>query len=431
MKVKLVYPDLGHFPLLYRRFIPVLGPAILAALTPRDVDLCFSDDRVEAVDVAEDADLVGISVMTPQANRAYELADAYRARGIPVVLGGVHASLMPEEAGRHADAVVVGEAEETWPQVLEDARRGRMKPTYRCAKPPESLPLPRWEIFDKSVYIPMNSIQVSRGCPVGCDLCSVPDTFGRSFRMFDTAKLLADMAALDRYIFVVNDNLHLAKRRVRPFLEGMADLGREWVGLAPLEFAQDEEYLRLLRKSNCWAMYVDLSPWVSAGLNEVIDNVPARKAGEYISRVRDHGIKVIASFVFGFDHDRPDIFEKTVAFAREHSIEEVEFHILTPYPGSRLYDRLATEGRLLTTDFSRYTAGSAVYRPRHMSPEDLEAGYLDAWRHFYSDAVVRETEQGPVVKSYASFPLAQGDLLLTESGKWVDSVIDREAVGGR
>ncbi|GAB4490059.1 MAG: radical SAM protein [Thermodesulfovibrionales bacterium] len=423
MRLHLIYPDWGHFPLIYRRFIPVMGPAIVAALTPPDIEVIFTDERLDTIDFNMDCDLVAISMMTSQASRAYEIADTYREKGVPVVLGGVHVSLMPEEAARHADAIVIGEAEGTWPQVIEDFRSGGLKKTYSCTKPAEKIPAPRWSIYDGRGYIPMNSLQVSRGCPVNCDMCSVPQTYGTEFRMMKTDRLLEDVAKLDRYVFIINDNLHLAKRRVRPFLEGMAATGRPWVGLSPLSIAQDEDYLSLLEKSGCWAMYVDLSPWISAGINKVIDGVQIDKASQMIDRIRERGIKIIASFVFGFDHDRPDVFENTVRFAHENAIEEVEFHILTPYPKSRLHDRLVSEGRLLTSDFSRYSSSSVVFTPAQMSADELRAGYRQAWRDFYPDEEVEETGQGPVIRTFACFPLNREDLLNYSGGKWVDAVI--------
>ncbi|NIS11438.1 MAG: radical SAM protein, partial [Thermoplasmata archaeon] len=227
---------------MYRRYIPVMSPAILAALTPPDFEISFSDERVRPVDVDEPCDIVAISVKTPQANRAYDLAQQYRERGVPVVMGGVHASLMPEEALQYADAVVIGEAEGTWTQVMEDFRKGRLQREYRCGQVLDKLPAPRWDIYDKNVYVPMNSVQVARGCPVNCDMCSVPRTFGTQFRLFDLDDILGQIESLERFIFVINDNLHLAKRRVRPFLDGMAGMDRQWVGMAPLSFAKDEEY---------------------------------------------------------------------------------------------------------------------------------------------------------------------------------------------
>jgi len=427
MKLHLIYPDWGHFPLVYRRYIQVMGPAIVAALTPPDVEVVFTDERLQSVDFTMDCDLVAISMMTSQAKRAYEIADRYRQRGVPVVLGGVHVSLMPEEASAHADAIVIGEAENSWPQLVRDFRSGELRRTYSCRKPAEDIPFPRWSIFDRSVYLPMNSLQIARGCPVNCEMCSVPRTHGADFRMADTAKILRDAGRLDDYLFLINDNLHLAKRRVRRFLEALAPTGKQWVGLAPLSIADDTAYLDLLKATNCWAMYIDLSPWISAGLNERIDPAQVEKTAVLLDRIRDRGIKVIASFVFGFDHDQKDVFDRTVAFAKSNGIEEAEFHILTPYPGSRLYERLEAEGRLETRDFSRYTTSSVVYRPANMSARELYDGYLSAWKEFYPKETHEETETGLLIKTFACFPLGRTELDNTAAGGWVSAVRKKKA----
>ncbi|MEW6109168.1 MAG: cobalamin-dependent protein [Nitrospirota bacterium] len=429
MKIHLIYPDWGHFPLVYRRYIPVMGPAIVASLTPPDIDIVFTDERIESINFDREFDLVAISMMTSQANRAYDISRIYREKGIPVIMGGVHVSLMPEEASMHADAIVVGEAEGTWPDVISDFRKGRLNKLYSCKSPAEDIPFPRWSIFRENIYLPMNSLQISRGCPVNCDMCSVPQTYGTEFRMAKTEKLLNEILKLDRYVFIINDNLHLAKRRLRGFLEGMAEINKQWVGLAPLSMADDVEFLELIKKSNCWAMYIDLSPWISAGLNEMIDGVQIEKAGILLDRIRERGIKVIASFVFGFDHDRKDIFEKTVKFARENNIEEAEFHILTPYPRSRLYERLEAEGRLLTADFSKYSTSSVVFKPLQMSPDELYEGYVRAWREFYPEENYEVTEKGPVIKSFSCFPLSREDLLHYKGGKWVEAVMKKGCAG--
>jgi radical SAM superfamily enzyme YgiQ (UPF0313 family) len=428
MRLKLIFPEWGHFPLLYRRYIPVLGLATVAALTPDDWEVSFVDERIEPLTIKNDADLVGLSVMTPQAHRAYQIADEYRATGMPVVLGGVHVSLAPQEALQHADAIVIGEAEGVWENVLEDFKNGALKKIYKCETPYLDIPFPRWDVLcDGKGYLPMNSIQVSRGCPVNCDMCSVPQTFGTTFRMRDVDTLISEIEKLDKYVFVVNDNLHLAKRRTTPFLEALGNSAKQWVGLAPLKIAEDMDFLRLLTKSNCWAMYVDLSPWISAGLNEIIDGVQVKKAGEYIKRMRATGIKVIASFVFGYDHDEKDIFDRTVEFAKKQGIEEVEFHILTPYPNSRLYERLHSQGRLITNDFSEYTTARVVFKPTGMTPDELYEGYISAWKNFYSDEY-EDSEKGPVVKTFACFPLTREDLLNYKGGKWVDAVMKRKEV---
>jgi radical SAM superfamily enzyme YgiQ (UPF0313 family) len=361
-------------------------------------------------------------MMTSQANRAYEIADRYRAKGIPVVLGGVHVSLMPEEAAMHADAIVIGEAENTWPEVISDFRNGGLKNLYSCKKPAEDIPLPRWSIFDTAVYLPMNSLQVSRGCPVNCEMCSVPQTYGTEFRMADTRKVLEDIEKLDRYLFLVNDNLHLAKRRVRPFYDGLAGTGKKWCGLAPLSIAEDTAYLDLLSRTNCWAMYIDLSPWISAGLNKKIGAAQIEKANLLLERIRDRDIKIIASFVFGFDHDQKDVFERTVRFAKDNGIEEAEFHVLTPYPKSRLYERLDAEGRLLTADFSKYSTSSVVFRPANMTSEELYEGYIGAWKEFYPSETHEETERGFVIKAHACFPMGKEEIAGFSGAGWVEAV---------
>lgn len=427
MKIHLIYPDWGHFPLIYRRYIPVMGPAIVASLTPKEIEVVFTDERLGSVDFDAPCDLVAISMMTSQANRAYEISRIYREKGIPVVLGGVHTSLMPEEALEHADSIVIGEAEGTWPEVIRDFQNGSLQRMYACKNPSPEIPMPRWDIFDRETYIPMNSLQVSRGCPVNCEMCSVPQTYGTEFRMTDTERLMREAERIDRYIFIINDNLHLAKRRARGFLEALADLNKQWVGLAPLSMAEDETYVALLKKSNCWAMYIDLSPWISASLNERVDGIQIEKAGALLERLREHGIKVIASFVFGFDHDRKDIFEKTVRFAQDNRIEEAEFHILTPYPKTRLFERLSAEGRLITADFSRYSTSSVVFRPANMTPEELYEGYLGAWRDFYPGESCEETPQGPVIRTFACFPLQRENLLEYKTGKWVQAVLKQNS----
>jgi hypothetical protein len=253
-------------------------------------------------------------------------------------------------------------------------------------------------------------------------MCSVPQTYGTEFRMADTQKILGDIEKLDRYLFLVNDNLHLAKRRVRPFYDGLAGTGKKWCGLAPLSIAEDTAYLDLLKSTNCWAMYIDLSPWISAGLNEKIGAAQIEKANLLLERIRDRDIKIIASFVFGFDHDKQDVFERTVRFAKGSGIEEAEFHILTPYPKSRLYERLEAEGRLITRDFSRYATSSVVYRPANMTPGDLYEGYLSAWRDFYPAETHEMSERGFVIKAHACFPMSREELDGFGGAGWVEAV---------
>jgi len=438
MKLKLIYPEWGNFPLYYRRYIHTLGPITVAGLTPPDVQISFTDERIEPLDFTEPADLVAISAMTCQAMRAYDIADEYRRRGVPVVLGGIHPSLMPEESAQHADAVVVGEAEGTWERLIEDFKAGgagALKPLYNCIERPkmEEVAWPKRELIRGKGYIPMESMQVSRGCPVNCEFCSVPGLFGTSYRGRPIKEALAELEKMGEYIFFVDDNFHLAKRRTYELFDGMAGMGKKWTGLAPLNVGQDEEYVKRLVRSGCWLLYVDVGPWMSASFGEKRAGfTTAEKHLDNIKRLHDAGIKLIASFVFGYDHDDKGTFERTVEFAKKTGIEECEFLILTPYPKTRLHDKLSAQGRIIVTDLSKYTTTNVVFKPKLMSPEELYAGYITAWKEFYSSEIVEETSIGLRVKTLAQFPIdpAVFDRMIDEryrpEDRWVESFVRPE-----
>jgi len=399
------------------------------------VDISFTDERIEAIDYDEPADMVAISAMTCQAKRAYDIADEYRRRGVPVVMGGIHPSLSPEESALHADAVVVGEAEGSWEPLVEDFRAGRMKPYYKCVERPkmEEVAWPRRDLLNGKGYIPMESLQVSRGCPVNCEFCSVPGLFGTSYRGRPVGEALAELEKMGEYIFFVDDNFHLAKRRSYELFDGMAGMGKKWTGLAPLNVAADEEYLKRLVKSGCWLLYVDVGPWMSASFGEKRAGfTTAEKHLDNIKRLHDSGIKLIASFVFGYDYDDKGVFERTVEFAKKTGIEECEFLILTPYPNTRLHTKLDAEGRIIDRDLSHYTTTKVVYRPKLMTPDELYEGYITAWKEFYSGDIVEETPDGVLIKTMAQFPInpAVFDKMIDEryrpEDKWVESFVRRE-----
>ncbi|MDH7500306.1 MAG: radical SAM protein [candidate division NC10 bacterium] len=387
MKVRLIYPKDGDFPLRYRSRIAPLGLISVASLFPGDWEVGYTDERLEPIDFEEKVDLVAISAMTYQASRAYAIADLFRSRGTRVILGGPHPSVLPLEAGNHADAVVVGEAEGIFPELLADLEKGRLQPIYRCAEKIElsNLPLPRRDLLQGKGYLPVDMIQAARGCPVNCEFCSVSSTFGRGYRMRPLPEILAEVQGLGVYLFFVDDNLLIKRSYTVKLLECFLPLQKRWVCLSSLRVADDPDLLHLMARSGCWLMYVDMGPWLSANLSERGMGLHQKeRCFENLQRIHDAGIEVIGSFAFGFDHDDPGVFERTVRFCQRAKLDEVEFLILTPYPKTRLFERLEEEGRIIERDWAKYNTMNVVFQPKSMSAEQLLEGYRMAWREFYS-----------------------------------------------
>jgi radical SAM superfamily enzyme YgiQ (UPF0313 family) len=393
MKMTMIFPDFEGLPLKYRAYIAPLGLLTLAANTPDRYDVEFIDERQEAVPEDLDTDIAVISAMTPQAGRAYELADDFRSRGIKVVLGGAHPSLMPGEAMAHADAVLVGEAEGLWEGLIADLEEDRSRGFYICEHKPDltGLPRPRYDLLKEENYLPIRSIQITRGCPLNCEFCAVPKNFGRQYRIRSVDEVISDLEALPSHVYFVDDNILMKKRNFAELFVRMSAMDKKWTGMAPLHIASDKDYVDLIRRSGCWSIYVDIGPSVSFGLK---DDVSSYKGGversmDHIKRLQDAGIKVMGSFIFGFDHDDESIFENTLSFIEKSGLVEPEFLILTPYPGTPLHDKLTAKGRIFDDDWSHYNTVHAVFTPEKMTPERLEEGVGFLWKEFYGkmDAV--------------------------------------------
>jgi len=372
-----------------------LALATLAALTPPDIDVGFSDDQIRPIGLQSDfqkADLVAISVMSKTAYRSYEIADACRKKGIKVVLGGIHPTLLPEEASAHADAVVIGEAEILWPRVLEDFKANRLHRFYRQDGVVDMnySPVPRREIFNphSRSYIPLDVVQTTRGCPYHCDFCTVNSVFGNHFRMREIDQVVAEVQGLTRWgILFADDNVIGNVHYFQKLFTALGHLKLKWIGEASLAGLDNEQNLKILQKSGCKALFVgfeSLNPQLrSIGKPQ---NNPERY-GEVIRKLHDHGIIAYAAFMFGFDFDDPSVFERTVEFAIANKIILAQFAMLTPYPGTRFYARLQAEGRLLRDKWWLLPNQEIVaphFHPRLMEPEQLREGWKWAWREFYS-----------------------------------------------
>lgn len=374
-----------------------LAFAILAGLTPADVELDFFDERLEEIPTDHATDLVALTVETYTARRAYQLAAAFRRRGVPVVMGGYHPSFLPEESLQFADAVVSGDAEDLWPQVIRDARAGRLQRIYQQRQ----LPVLAGVKFDRRIfagkrYTLAAPVQYGRGCKYACDFCSIHAFYGSALRQRPVAEVVAEIAALERrFILLVDDNLFVERAKAEELFRALAPLKIKWGCQVSIDVARDERLLQLMARSGCIAALVGFESLDADNLAQMNKKWNLRH-GDYataIQRFREHGIMIYGSFIFGYDHDTTDVFARTVEFAVSAKLFLVNFSALTPTPGSRLYERLRVEGRLLYDRWwldPNYRYGAATYQPKLMTADELTAGCLWARREFYRLASIAQ-----------------------------------------
>jgi radical SAM superfamily enzyme YgiQ (UPF0313 family) len=330
---------------------------------------------------------VGISAITGTAPRAYELAARFRRRGVPVVLGGVHPTLMPDEAQRHADSVVVGYAEETWPQLLRDFAAGHMQARY-TQQPGLSLaglPFPRRDLLPSSRFVTTHTIEATRGCIHACEFCVVPTAWGRPLQK-PVADVIADIRQMRaRRLIFLDLNLIADIAYAKELFTALIPLKLTWGGLTTTLLAWDDDLLALAARSGCRGILIGLESLSQESLAETNKAFNLRKDYHFVvRRLHAHGIALMGCFVFGFDHDTPDTFAETVEFVQTAHIDLPRYAILTPFPGTPLYWRLKREGRLLTEDWSLYDGQHVVYQPYQMSPQELLARTEWAWKQTYS-----------------------------------------------
>ncbi len=369
---------------------PSLSLAALAAVTPDNFQIALCDENIERLDPGVAVDLVAITAMTPQAPRAYAIADLFRAKGIPVVMGGFHASVLPEEALEHVDSVVVGEGEAVWPRLLDDFQNGSMAPLYSAQRlvAMADIPTARRALFAGKRYLLTNTLQTTRGCPFECEFCSVTSFYGRNYRTRPVANVLAELTELRKknsFAFFVDDNLVANRSYALELFTGMKGMGFKWLSHAPIDFGRDPELLRAAGESGCIGLFVgfeSLNQETLAAMGKVTN-----RATSYLNDAkafRDHGIGILGSFVLGSDGDSPDIFPRILAFCEEARLESAIFPILTPYPGTEVRRRLELEGRIVSNAWEDYDMGHVTFLPRGMTAGELQEGHDFLNRSFYS-----------------------------------------------
>jgi radical SAM superfamily enzyme YgiQ (UPF0313 family) len=377
---------------------------VLGALTPPEHEVQVIDENLDALDLDAGWDLVGITMMTHQATRAYELADACRARGLRVVLGGLHATVLPEEAKGHADAVVIGEAETVWPRLLAEAEHGTLAPFYVPDGEPFDLtrsPLPRYELIAGKTYRRV-WVQTTRGCPHDCEFCAASKIYGHRYRRKSIDQVVAEVARV-REIFgpvslgFSDDNMLVDRPFSRALLERLVPFGLEWVAQTDVSVARDDRMLDLLRRSGCVHLFIGFESVTAEGLRGLDEREwKLRQWPRYredIARIQSFGIGVMGAFIVGLDTDGPEVFDNTADFILDNRLYDAQISILTPFPGTRLRRRLELEGRLLNTPWSNYTVFDVNFVHPRLSREELEEGLVALYQRINSaDAYTRKIE---------------------------------------
>jgi len=394
MKIKIICPRWPETSIWHHfRFrFPYLSLTTLAALTPKGIEVTIEDENVEEIKFDDRPDLVAISIITPLANRGYAIADRFREMSVPVVIGGFHATWMPEEAGQHADAVVLGEAEQAWPRVIEDFKNRSLQKFYRTNGRADliGLPIPRRELLKRGAYFFTNTMQIGRGCPYQCDFCSVTAFFGHTCRLRPLEEVKREVEILLRqtnFIFFVDDNIIADPAYARDLFSFLKDWRVKWLSHSSIHIAENGDLLRMAAESGCYGLFIgfeSLSQETLRSHHKAANRVDRYR--ELIRRIHDQGIGIEGSFIFGSDGEDSSVFQRVVDFCEETRIDAAVFAILTPFPGTRIYDQYVKEKRILSRDWALYDMDHVVFRPQGMTVEELQDGHHWANRRFYSYA---------------------------------------------
>jgi len=415
MKILLISPERKRKKeeaFLFR--LSFLNLPYVAAVTPPDIEVKIIDEAFEEVNFDEKLDLVGLTAQTPVAPRAYQIAAEFKKRGVPVVMGGVHASMLPEEALQHVDALVVGEAEEVWPDLIEDLRKGQLKRIYQGNGFVDSskLPLPRRELLNEKFYFPLKPLETTRGCPHRCDFCGVSKFFGFRYRNRPISEIERELETLfkegpvmnpvlrkilslfskdlpyflkRRLLYIIDSDVASNKRFCLELLSLLKEFDLRWWGHAPVSVAFDQKLLEGFSQSGCIALNIGFESFSTKNLQTMGKgfNQPSRYA-EAVKRIHEQGIGIMGTFIVGLDDDDPGVFQRIIDFCINEKLDWALTFIMSPYPGTDSFKRLEKEGRIFCRDWEKYDSLNAVYQPLLMSPEELEKGMRRIWKDVFS-----------------------------------------------
>jgi radical SAM superfamily enzyme YgiQ (UPF0313 family) len=391
----------------------MLSSLYVAAALPPDATAEIVDEEVDVIDFDTDADLIGISFMTFNAPRAYEIADRFRAQGKMVVFGGYHPSLLPDEAAQHADCVCVGEAEGTVPRMIADFRNGTLQRRY-VAGPVSlaGLPVPDRALIRTGRYAPVDTVQATRGCPSKCSFCSITSFFHQRFRVRPVDEVIAELRGLGRYLLFMDDNLTADRGHAEELFRRMTPLKKQWFSQCSIRIAYDDRLLKAAAASGCRGLFIGLESLSQDNLSNW--HKKTNKASEFewaIGKLHQHGIGVVPGIVFGYDGDTPAIFDQTLEFLLRTNVDALQATILTPFPGTPLHQEMEQQGRITDRNWAHYDFGHVVFEPKQMSAATLKAGHDRVLTQFYSwknsaGRFLRETSYLPLgLIAKAAIPL--------------------------
>ncbi|MDD4796240.1 MAG: radical SAM protein [Eubacteriales bacterium] len=392
-RILLIQPENREINRFRRRqlnnFCQITMPYLAAFVDESRYAVTLVDEYNQRIPYRRQFDLVAMTVNTPNAPHCYRISAAFRAAGAKVVLGGPHATLLSDEAAQHCDYLLLGESEDTWPQFLRDFDAGQARARYQADSPPSlrNLPTPRWDLIKRRFFLMKGAVFATRGCPHHCTYCNLKQIYHDCFRTRPAQEVLRDVRALPARHFVFwDDNFFADKAYALTLMKGLAPLKKRWAAQVTLESCADEQLLAAARAAGCLYLFVGLESFSQASLDHAgkgINRIAGYEA--IVQALHRHGIMVQAGIIFGFDDDTPDIFQQTLRGCERLGIDGVTVSILTPLPQTPVYHQMQREGRLLTRDWTHYNGKTHVaFQPRHMTPDELYAGYLRFRRQFYS-----------------------------------------------
>ena len=399
MNIQLIKPtrlDENKNPVKYRKaLLPLLSLAILDRLTPARHHVKIVDDIVEDIDYSRSYDLVGISAMTAQAERAYQVADRFREMGVKVIMGGIHPSVLPHEAKKHADSVVIGEAEGLWEQILADFENNSFKEFYQDTSSPDlrKLIIPKWDNINLKIYVkqmgnkfPRIPIFASRGCFYDCKFCTINKIYGRTCRMKPISNILKEIDSTNaKYYFFLDDNITCDLDYCRELFEALIPKKIVWCIQVPTTILKSPELIDLAGRSGCDSMLFGIESFNEKSLkavNKGFNHPEAYK--ELFARTRKAGIIPCPTVIFGFDEDTLDQFQVTIDFLEKNKLETAMFAILTPFPGTEIYKEMKAAGRILTNNWSMYDFGHVVFEPKNFTVHELKTQFWKTYRKLLS-----------------------------------------------